>query len=164
MDINDRIKEVRMQSGLTQTEFGERCGLGRCVIANIELRRNTVTKLYIKLIADSFGVNEEWLVNGTGEMFAHTKEDYINQFVQNYNGSKLLKKVIKAFIGLDSEERKAVLKFIGNLDLDDDYTTSHGKKHRSGIRELTLLKRRPTETQTVPRMRQRRRSFCRCQK
>ena len=116
MDINDRIKEVRTTLNLSQTAFAQKCGLSRDVISNIELHRNTVTNLYIKLVVDSFGVSEKWLKSGNGSMFVQTQDDYIEQLVNRYNGSDVLKKVIEAFIGLNDEERKAVLKFIDNLD------------------------------------------------
>lgn len=116
LTINERFKEIRLKLGKTQAEFGEQCGLGRPVIANIENNRSPVTPLYIKVVVDNFGVNESWLINGTGEMFLETKEHFIDQLVQRYNGDDLLKRVIEAFISLDDKERKAVLKFIDNLD------------------------------------------------
>ena len=116
MTINERFKEVRLALNKTQAEFGEQCGLGRPVIANIENNRSPVTQLYIKVVADNFGVSEEWLKSGKGSMFVQTKNEFVDELVERYNGSDVLKKVIEVFIELNSEERKAVLKFIENLD------------------------------------------------
>lgn len=116
LTINERFKEVRIKLNKTQAEFGEQCGLGRAVIANIENNRSPVTPLYIKVVVDNFDVNEEWLKTGKGAMFIQTKDDYISQLVRRYNGDNLLKRVIEAFINLNDEERKAILKFIDNLD------------------------------------------------
>lgn len=74
MTINERFKEIRLNLNKTQADFGEQCGLGRAVIANIENNRSPVTPLYIKVVVDNFGVNEEWLIKGTGDMFLETKE------------------------------------------------------------------------------------------
>lgn len=119
MDINDRIKEVRTQSGLTQTAFAEKCGLGRDVISNIELHRNTVTKLYIKLVVDNFGVNEEWLVKGTGDMFLETKEQYIDRLAERYGLDDFMKKVITAYSELSDDEKKVVKDFIKKINEPD---------------------------------------------
>ena len=115
MTINERFRDIRLQLNKTQAEFGEQCGLGRAVIANIENNRSPVTPLYIKVVVDNFGANEEWLRTGEGPMFVETKDDYIEHLVQLYKGGDILRKVINAFIALAPEEQKAVLKFVDNL-------------------------------------------------
>jgi len=45
LTINERFKEIRLNLNKTQADFGEQCGLGRAVIANIENNRSPVTPL-----------------------------------------------------------------------------------------------------------------------
>ena len=116
MDINDRIKEVRQQLGLSQTAFAEECGLGRDVISNIELHRNTVTKLYIKLVVENFGVNEEWLRTGELPMFLQTKEQYIDTLAEQYGLDDFAKKVITVYSELSADEKKVIKNFIEKLN------------------------------------------------
>ena len=76
--MNNRIREVREHFKLTQTEFGERLGVSRDVIGNIEYNRLKNPKQkepIIKLICSTFGVNELWLRTGEGEMFQAMTED-----------------------------------------------------------------------------------------
>ena len=76
--MNNRIREVREHFKLTQTEFGERLGVSRDVIGNIEYNRLKNPKQkepIIKLICSTFGVNELWLRSGDGEMFQAMTED-----------------------------------------------------------------------------------------
>ena len=76
--MNNRIREVREHFKLTQTEFGERLGVSRDVIGNIEYNRLKNPKQkepIIKLICSTFGVNELWLRSGEGEMFQAMTED-----------------------------------------------------------------------------------------
>ena len=76
--MNNRIREVREHFKLTQTEFGERLGVSRDVIGNIEYNRLKNPKQkepIIKLICSTFGVNEPWLRSGEGEMFQAMNED-----------------------------------------------------------------------------------------
>ena len=76
--MNNRIREVREHFKLTQTEFGERLGVSRDVIGNIEYNRLKNPKQkepIIKLICSTFGVNELWLRSGEGDMFQAMNED-----------------------------------------------------------------------------------------
>lgn len=76
--MNNRIREVREHFKLTQTEFGERLGVSRDVIGNIEYNRLKNPKQkepIIKLICSTFGVNEIWLRSGEGEMLQAMNED-----------------------------------------------------------------------------------------
>lgn len=76
--MNNRIREVREHFKLTQTEFGERLGVSRDVIGNIEYNRLKNPKQkepIIKLICSTFGVNEIWLRSGEGDMFQAMTED-----------------------------------------------------------------------------------------
>ena len=76
--MNNRIREVREHFKLTQTEFGERLGVSRDVIGNIEYNRLKNPKQkepIIKLICSTFGVNEIWLRSGEGDMFQAMNED-----------------------------------------------------------------------------------------
>lgn len=76
--MNNRIREVREHFKLTQTEFGERLGVSRDVIGNIEYNRLKNPKQkepIIKLICSTFGVNELWLRTGEGDIFKAMTED-----------------------------------------------------------------------------------------
>lgn len=67
--MNERIKKLRKSLDLTQQEFADRIGIKRGAIANYEVGRNIPTDSVVSLICREFNVNEEWLRNGTGEMF-----------------------------------------------------------------------------------------------
>ena len=68
MTINERIKEIRRSSGLSQTDFAERLGTTRGVITNLEGEKTSPNDPFIKLICREFNVNEDWLRTGEGEM------------------------------------------------------------------------------------------------
>ena len=68
MTINERIKEIRRSSGLSQTDFAERLGTTRGVITNLEGEKTSPNEPFIKLICREFNVNEDWLRTGEGEM------------------------------------------------------------------------------------------------
>lgn len=67
--MNNQIKLLRKHLGLTLEEFGKRLGVTRAAISNIENGNRNVTEQMIVSICREFGVNEDWLRNGDGEMF-----------------------------------------------------------------------------------------------
>lgn len=74
--MNMRIKEVRKTLRLSQREFGEKLGVSRDVINNLEVGRVEPKDVLVKHICDIYSVNETWLRTGEGTMF-NLKEDNI---------------------------------------------------------------------------------------
>lgn len=66
--MKDRIKKVRKDSGLTQKEFAERLGIKQNTVASYEMGRIGVSDSVRISICREFGVNEQWLREGIGEM------------------------------------------------------------------------------------------------
>ena len=69
MTQGDRVKEVRKNLGLTLEKFGQCIGLKKNTMSAIETGRNALTDANMKAICREFNVNEEWLRDGSGEMF-----------------------------------------------------------------------------------------------
>lgn len=65
----DRIKSVREALHLSQRAFGEKLGVSRDVIGNIEYGRVQPKKLFLQHMCQQYKVNEHWLETGEGEMF-----------------------------------------------------------------------------------------------
>lgn len=66
--MKDRIKQLRKSQGLNQTEFGNRLGVSKDVIYNIESGRVEPSELQIRLICRVFPVSEVWIRTGEGDM------------------------------------------------------------------------------------------------
>lgn len=64
-----RVKIVRETLHLSQREFGEKLGVSRDVISNIEYERVQPKKLFLQHMCQTFKVNEHWLETGEGELF-----------------------------------------------------------------------------------------------
>lgn len=73
--MKDRFKEIRKVSGLNQTLFGNKIGVSRDAIANIESGRVTPKDIHVLAVCQNFKVNEEWLRTGEGEMLADDSDD-----------------------------------------------------------------------------------------
>ena len=73
--INKRIKELRGKLGLNQRDFSKLLSLSGGYIASIEINLRKVNDRLIKLITSQFGVNEDWLRFGNGEIFTEKEID-----------------------------------------------------------------------------------------
>ena len=67
--MNERVKQLREALGLSQEALGARVGVTRGSISRLESGTNNVTPAMVISLCREFNVNEEWLRNGTGEMF-----------------------------------------------------------------------------------------------
>lgn len=74
--MNTRIKEVRLAANLAQAAFGEALGLSQNYIWMIETGKREPSERTIRDICREYGVNENWLRTGEGEMYVvRTVED-----------------------------------------------------------------------------------------
>ena len=67
--MNERMKQLRKELGLTQQQFADRIGTSRANIGKYEVSANIPSSAVISLICREFNVNEEWLREGSGDMF-----------------------------------------------------------------------------------------------
>lgn len=86
--INARIKQLRKKKKLNQTEFGSVIGLKNSAISKMEQEGSVVVDQNIQLICEKFQVRRDWLVDGTGEMFAErTKKDELMEWAERVSQS-----------------------------------------------------------------------------
>ena len=73
----ERVKEIRKALGLTLEKFGEKLGVGKTAISNIENGNRNLTEQMTKSICREFSVDYIWLTTGQGEMFIDSDDDFI---------------------------------------------------------------------------------------
>lgn len=67
--MNERLKRLRKTLDLTQQQLGAKISVKGNTVAQWESGRNYPPDSAITFICREFNVSEEWLRNGTGEMF-----------------------------------------------------------------------------------------------
>lgn len=67
--MNERIREVRKDAGLTLEKFGEKINISAASCSNLESGKTSPSAQTFAAICRVFRVNEEWLRNGTGEKY-----------------------------------------------------------------------------------------------
>lgn len=115
--MNERIKELRRALNLTQQEFADKLNIKRGAIANYEVGRNEPIDAVISLICREFSVNENWLRNGTGEMFVEAKENSIVAKATMLLGEKdpLFEAFIDTYSRLTPKNREILQQFMSDF-------------------------------------------------
>lgn len=70
--MNKRLKKIRKILGLSQEAFGKKIGVTKTAISRAETGLNNISDMTIKSICREYGINEEWLRNGNGNMYPDT--------------------------------------------------------------------------------------------
>ena len=121
MTINQRIKHLRKDLlKLTQTEFGEKLGLGKTAISKMESNTSTVTEQNRKMICSEFNVSYAWLMEGLGEVFIETEDLFIDLLAKEYDLDELQVRLIEKFVKLDKKNREAFMNFLKDVFLKDE--------------------------------------------
>lgn len=115
MNIGDRIKKIRKSLDLTQEAFASRIGSVQNTITGYESGRRNPSAPVISLICKDFNVNEEWLRDGTGEMFAPDASDELEALVKRYDLSNADQVLIEKYINLKAGSRETIIDFITDV-------------------------------------------------
>lgn len=122
--MNERVKLLRKTLDLTMEKFGERLGVKKNSISQIESGKNSLTEQMIKSICREFDVDEEWLRNGTGSMFIErTRDEEIAKFIgtiQSVDDDSFMKKFISMLAKLDESEWKLLEKMALKLTKENE--------------------------------------------
>lgn len=108
MTQGERVKELRKTLGLTLEKFGNKLGVTKVAISNIEKGNRNLTDQMAKSICREFNVNEEWLRTGVGEMFVELTRneaiaDFMTDLLKEEDGT-FRKRLIEAFTRLDTND------------------------------------------------------------
>lgn len=120
MSIPDRIKKIRKDKELSQKSFGEKLGVSRDVINNIENERVEPTELIQKAICNEYGVSYNWLRYGNGEMYTGANDESIAAMVEELMSgeNETAKAVFRAFVKMDESDWNAIRNLIQAISDD----------------------------------------------
>lgn len=107
--MNTRIKELRTALHLTLEGFGDRIGVTRAAVSKWENGDRGIADSIVVSICREFGVSEQWLRTGEGEMFEQTRETVLDRLAAEYSLDKEQVSVIENFLDLSPQERTLFL-------------------------------------------------------
>lgn len=98
--MNERLKQVRQSSGLTQQQFADSINVSRNYIALMEIGQREPSDRTISDICRVYAVNESWLRTGEGEMHVpKPREEVIAEMVgAALSGSNEFKRAVVQMI------------------------------------------------------------------
>lgn len=73
--MKNRIRTIRKNAGMTQQQFAERLGISRNTVATYETSSRISIDAVIVSICREFGVREEWLRTGQGDIYKELTPD-----------------------------------------------------------------------------------------
>lgn len=110
--MNERIRKIRKEKGLTLEKFGERIGIQKATLSKIENGTVTLTDRNVTSICREFNVNETWLRTGEGEMFVDmdTEDELMRWAGEVLSGSdtSFQKRFVKMLMGLNPAQWKVL--------------------------------------------------------
>lgn len=145
--MNEHIKELRKKLGLNQTEFAKRIGLSQHAVSDMEKKNGSVTEKNIKMICHEFGVSEQWLRTGEGEMFAPSAApDLLDTLTETYHLDYLCRELLRTYLELDEQGRAAVSRFVMQLTANVQQAEDTMQKSASQLPETPTAPSSKEET------------------
>ena len=109
--MKNRILKIRKDSKLNQEDFGLRLNLTKNYISLIETGNRIPSDRTISDICREFNVNEDWLKNGTGDMYQETDGSFSELLVElEDSDDDFIKSLITVYMGLDEDSKSALRK------------------------------------------------------
>lgn len=124
MSIEIRIRDIRKNFNLTQTQFAEELGVTRNVISMYELGHVVPPRLFLDHLCTKYGVNKTWLETGDGEMFKTPSiDEEIAEFVGtalNGNSDPFKRRVLLALSRMDESGWQKAKEFLLMLKEEEE--------------------------------------------
>lgn len=105
--LGERIKIIRKNAKLSQELFAVRLSVTRNIIAKYETNLVEPTEIFIKYLCSEFGVREQWIKTGEGDIYEPSKMDDV------------FSEKLGAILMTENEIIKEIVTKASNLD--DDY-------------------------------------------
>lgn len=121
--MKDRIKQIRKDKKLSMEKFGDKIGLKKNSVSQIESGINNPSETVILSICREFRVNENWLRTGDGEPYIKRTrnqeiQDFANDVMEEVDES-FRKRFVIALSKLDESDWNTLKKIADELSKED---------------------------------------------
>jgi transcriptional regulator with XRE-family HTH domain len=112
MSIAERIKVIRKELNISQKAFGEKLGISRDSVNNLENGRAEPTELVIKAICREFGVSYDWLKGEDGAIWVTPNDESISGIIDELmvGENDVAKAIFRAFAKFDDRDWETIRK------------------------------------------------------
>lgn len=103
--MKERIKTIRKELKLNQTEFGDRIGATQAMVTSYETGRVVPSDSILKLISKEFGISYAWLKTGEGPMEDPMPDDgSLDRLTETYRSlPDRLRSLVDALVEMDPD-------------------------------------------------------------
>lgn len=120
MTINERIKFIRNNAKLNQSEFAKTLGLAQTTVSLMEQEGSSVKEQNIRLICKMYRINYLWLKEEFGEPYMPELQIINDEVMREYKLDKFDKKIIEQYVKMKASERKVLKSYLKNILRDTE--------------------------------------------
>lgn len=122
MEIYERMKLLGRELGMNQADFAAPLGLKQSTIGNYESGSRGVSDATILAICREYGVSEQWLRTGDGEIFTSNQvpSTIVSNLAQEYDLDLMDQNLIAEYLKLDKQSREVLKGYIRRVFLASD--------------------------------------------
>lgn len=120
MTQGERIREIRKELGLTLEKFGEKLGVKKNSISQLENGKNSLTDQMTKSICREYNVNYDYLMDGEGEMFDDLPQTVLDELCAQYDLDDLDRSLVEMYLEMPEQVRDCLKQEIRKRFLKED--------------------------------------------
>lgn len=117
--MNERLKTIRERLKKTLKDVEAETGIENSHYSMMERGKRKVTDRTVKLLASVYGIDENWLRTGEGEMFSQTKQPVAEPSVLEYEAS--VEEFVEAASKLPRELQELLIKIGAGLSAKNGF-------------------------------------------
>lgn len=113
--MEKRIQQIRTELRLSQAELGEKIGLTRSGVSNLENGKRKVSNKHIKLLCSELNISESWLRTGEGDMFQTADGHSLDALEKLHPMHTLTRAFVEALISMPPEQEAVFVQLVHDV-------------------------------------------------
>ncbi|CCK99421.1 TPA: helix-turn-helix transcriptional regulator [Clostridioides difficile] len=103
-EIGSRLKKIREEKKITQSDFASSLRISRSHLAGLETGAKNFTNRILDDLYNFYGINKDWLLDGSGDKYVDLLEEI--------DADDEIKEMTRMYLKLDDEMKNVVKKFM----------------------------------------------------
>lgn len=103
-EIGSRLKKIREEKKITQSDFASSLRISRSHLAGLETGAKNFTNRILDDLYNFYAINKDWLLDGSGDKYV--------DLLEGIDADEEIKEMTRMYLKLDDEMRSVVKKFM----------------------------------------------------
>ena len=113
--MNERIRAVRADAGISQEKFASSLKLSRQYVALLETGERVPSDRTIADICRVYSVREEWLRTGSGDRYVQQESDQVEDLVSSRCLPQRMVALLQRVSSLDPDVQESIVKLVESI-------------------------------------------------